>query len=354
MSALDLSIELTARHNIYVQRFANGLANEFDSFADRLKKEIAFRLLTEPTETVTGRKLKTLLKEISLIQDAIYTEYIGDITKQLELFAIDESDFEITSLETVSQVEFTKPAPDQLWAAVARNPLVFPDQNVTKLLNPFLEDWTEQEKKRVSGIIETGFATGETTDSMARRITGKGNHIDKRTRVNAKNMVRTAVNHTSNQARLKTLEDNDDIVIGYEWVSTLDGRTTAICRALDDKVFLSRNKGKQYQPKPPQHIGCRSTIVPVLDKRFDLFKEGATRSSVNGPVSADMDYYSFLKTQSKQFQRDVLGDTRYKLFNSGKLTSKEFAQLTVDEKFRPLTLKEMREKKPLLFDKLGL
>ncbi len=354
MSATDLSIELTARHNIYVQRFANGLANEFDSFADRLKKEIAFRLLTEPTETVTGRKLKALLKEIDAIQGAIYNEYLADVEDQLKLFAVDESDFEVSAIEQVADFDTVKPAPDQLWAAVAKNPLIFPDQNVTKLLNPFLEDWTDQEKKRVSGILETGFATGETTDSMARRITGKGNHIDKRTRVNAKNMVRTAVNHTSNQARLKTLEDNDDIIIGYEWVSTLDGRTTAICRSLDDRVFLNRNKGKQYQPKPPQHIGCRSTIVPVLDRRYRIDDSDATRSSVNGPVSADMDYYSFLKTQPKQFQRDVLGETRYQLLNSGKLTSKEFAQLTVDQKFRPLTLKEMRQKKPLLFEELGL
>lgn len=354
MPALERSIELAARHSIYIQRFGGGLANQFDEFAERLKKEIAWRLINEPTANVTGPKLRAILRDITAIQTGIYAEYTDQVFQQLQLFAESEGDFQAQSLSDVVDIDTQVPTATQLWSAVTQNPLIFPDQNVTKFIDPFIKDWTDKEIKRVASIVETGFATGETTDSMARRLTGKGNHIDKRARVNAKNMVRTAVNHTATQARLRTNEENSDIVIGYEWISVLDGRTSTICRALDGKEFLHRKKSSQYQPKPPQHIACRSSTAPIVDKRYSVDRSGAQRSSLQGPISADMSYYDFLKTQDKAFVDDVLGNKLGKLFREGGLSTTEFAKLTVDEKYRPLTLKEIRERNKLLFDKVGI
>ena len=354
MPALERSIELAARHSIYIQRFGGGLANQFDDFAERLKKDIAWRLVNEPTENVTGPKLRAILRDITAIQTGIYAEFTGQVFEQLELFAHSEGDFQAQSLSDVVDIDIQTPAPVQLWAAATQNPLIFPDQNVTKYMDAFIKDWTDKEVKRVASIIETGFATGETTDSMARRLTGKGNHIDKRARVNAKNMIRTAVNHTATQARLRVNEENDDVVRGYEWISVLDGRTSTICRSLDGKEFLHKDKGKQYQPKPPQHIACRSSVAPIVNKKYTVDLSDATRSSVNGPISADMSYYDFLKTQDKAFVDDVLGSTLGQLFRKGGLSSAEFAKLTVDQKYRPLTLKEIRSKNELLFNRLGI
>ena len=46
--------------------------------------------------------------------------------------------------------------------------------------------------------------------------------------------------------------------------------------------------------------------------------------------------------------------TRGKLLRNGGLTADEFANLSVDQKFRPLTLDEMRKRNPLAFEKANL
>jgi len=344
----ELLIASTTEHQAYVQQFAGGLANQFDDFAERLKREISYQLLTMNTDTVQGRKLQFLLADIAEIQRSINGQYIDSLYEQLQLFAETEGDFQALQLDDVSETfDSIRPSPVQLWSAVVTNPLVFPDSNVNKSMKSFFKDWSDAEIKRTKDIISTGFVTGETTDSIARRITGKGNHIDKATHRNTRTLVRTATNHVSNQARTRTIEDNNKVTKGYEWVSVLDDRTSAPCRSLDGKVFLTRNKGKEFQPKPPYHPGCRSTIVPVLDNRFKFLEKESTRSSIDGPISAQVSYYKFLKDKVKSdpsFVDNVLGPRRGELFRRGNISAEEFSRLTVDEKFRPLTIDEINEK----------
>lgn len=360
MPTLDRSIEISARHSIFVQRFAGGLANDFDEFAEQLKREIQLRILQENEGTLTGRKLNAMLKDLKEIQQSIYDSYVDSLTEQLELFAEDEGEFELNSIKSViqSDVDLMLPDANQLWSAATTNPLVFPDSDTTVAMKQFLAGWTASEIKRMDGIIRTGFATGETTDSMARRVVGKGNRVDKATRRNVKNMVRTAVNHVSSQARTETIRQNRDIVIGYEWISVLDDRTSGICRSLSGKEFLTRNKDKEYQPKPPAHVGCRSTIVQILNNKYRVDKSKGTQASKGADggkqISAEMTYYDFLKTQPQWFQDDVLGKTRGQLFRNGGLTSEEFAKLSTDQKFRPITLAEMRQKAPEAFERAGI
>lgn len=344
----ELLIASTAEHSILVQQFAGGLANRFDAFAEELKKQISYRLLTENADTFEGRKLQALLAEIKQIQQAIHSNYIDEVYEQLELFSGLEGEFQALQLEDVAKdFDAIRPAPAQWWAAVTTNPLVFPDSNVNQSMKSFFKTWSDSEIKRTQNIISTGFVTGETTNSIARRITGKGNHIDKATRRNARTLVRTATNHVSNQARTRTIEENSKVTKGYEWISVLDDRTSAPCRSLDGKVFLTRNKGKEYQPKPPYHPGCRSTIVPVLDNRFDFLDEDATRASQDGPIDAEISYYQFLKGKintNPDMIDDVLGKRRGELFRRGNISAGDFAKLTVDEKFRPLTIDEINER----------
>ena len=209
--------------------------------------------------------------------------------------------------------------------------------------------------RRVSNIITTGFLTGETNAQIARKISGKGGTLDKQTRRNNMMVTRTATTHVSNVARFETMKHNDDVVIGYEWVSTLDSRTTTECRSLDGKIFKWSDS---YQPKPPFHVGCRSTTAPVVDQRYNLDEDDARRASRGSsgpkPVKADTTYYSFLKRQSVAFQNDVLGPVRAKLLRDGGLTADEFAKLNVDQKFRPITLDEMRAKNPLAFERADI
>ncbi|MCP4491132.1 MAG: hypothetical protein GY820_28025 [Gammaproteobacteria bacterium] len=73
-----------------------------------------------------------------------------------------------------------------------------------------------------------------------------------------------------------------------------------------------------------------------------------------GQVSAKETYYSLLKKQPRDYVLDTLGKTRGKLFLDGGLSASEFANLTTNQKFRPLTNKELRAKDPQLFVDAGL
>lgn len=358
MPALDQSVQNESRHAVFIQRFAGGLSNDFIPFLDQLKKEINNSLISAPTD-LQGRRLRSVLRELEDIQKGIYQDYSDGLLEQLELFSEHEIDFEADSLNDViitESVSLTKPAANQVWAAGKATPMVFPDSNDTVLLKPFIKNWSATEIKRVSKIITTGFVTGETNESIARKITGKGGTLDKKTRANNKAIVRTATNHISAIAREKMMLENSDIVIGYEWVSTLDTHTSGQCRSLDGKVFKWNDKG--FKPKPPIHPNCRSTTAPVLDQRFNLDDGSETRASKGAEggqqVKATTTYYSFLKAQPKAFIDSTIGPTRGKLLRNGGLTSEEFAKLTVDQKYRPLTIKEMKVRDPLAFEKAGI
>lgn len=99
---------------------------------------------------------------------------------------------------------------------------------------------------------------------------------------------------------------------------------------------------------------CRSTTIPVLDKKFSFLSEGRTRSGETGPVSADKSYYDWLKNQPKETQLEVLGPTRTKLFRDGGMSAERFRELQFDRNFEPLTLDEMRELEPEAFKRAGI
>ena len=138
--------------------------------------------------------------------------------------------------------------------------------------------------ERFAQVVRQGLLTGETTDDIARRLTGrlqrsgdiqlefgqtckicKANTACRWSSDNGSNhqvltLVRTSINQVANAASQQVYEANQDITKKYRYVATLDTRTSAICRALDGREF-EYGKG----PKPPQHFNCRSTTVAVID-----------------------------------------------------------------------------------------
>ena len=359
MSALDKSIQNESRHAVYLQRYAGGLSNEIDPYLEQLKKEINNELMKADTTMVRGHKLTRIIRRLEEIQKGIYSDYRESLLEQLELFSQHEIDFELGSLDSVilsGSVELSAPAPVQVWAASTSTPLIFPDSNDNIMLGSYIKNWTPAQIKNVSGAIANGFNKGDTNQQIAKAITGKGGVLDKNTKAMNKQIVRTAVNHISTVARHATMEHNSDIVLGYEWVSTLDGSTSTECKRLDGKVFYFKDDG--YKPKPPLHRNCRSVTSPVVDKRYQIDDGTATRASrMDGggkPVKATYTYYSLLKEQPRSYVMETLGKTKGKLFLDGGLSSKEFANLTTDQKFRPLSIAELRKKDPQAFEKAGL
>lgn len=181
------------------------------------------------------------------------------------------------------------------------------------LLKDWLSDLEPSHRKRVEQALRISFAEGESLETAMNRLRG----VTKMNQNGLAALIRTSNAHIASSVTEATYEANADIIEGVEWVSTLDGRTTDICRARD---------GKRYKvgegPRPPAHIGCRSTTVPVLMGMDPVPRET---------------YGEWLKRQPSKVQDDILGPTRGRLFRDGSISVDRF----VDMKGKSLTLEEL-------------
>lgn len=235
--------------------------------------------------------------------------------------------------------------------------LASPVQATGELLEPFIKNWAQGDAIRLGNVVRNGWAQGKTLPQMIRDVVGtrangyKDGILDVSRRT-AGTVINTATQHVANAARQKVWEDNGDLVKKYQWVATLDRRTTQQCKSLDGRQFEA-GKG----PMPPIHPNCRSTTIAVLGSEWDWLDEGGTRAS-SGPnpgyVPADETYYDWLGKQPADFQTVALGPSRAKLFRDGGLTPERFAELNLGRDFEPLTLPEMRAIEPDAFKRAGL
>ncbi len=184
-------------------------------------------------------------------------------------------------------------------------------------------------QEKLALAIRTGVFSGETTQQIARRLVGKldfedlgslsvkqlaasGGELTKLANHQLQTIVRTAINQVQNQASQSVYAANSKVAPKYEYVATLDSRTSTICQRLDGKKF-EYNKG----PTPPQHFNCRSTTVPVVDfnklqKKYPGLEKPPvsaldTRPSITGRVPQNTAYGDWLLNQDKELQLKTLG-----------------------------------------------
>lgn len=356
------SDELTAisvRNQILLERLKTGEHKKFAPFLKRIEREVRNRIGDEGDTITTKKRLNVLLTDVQRIQKDIYDEYVAQLNGDLGAIAISQSEMEARSYNTVvANYSATVPAPEQVLAAVRLNPLQIKDYAGDPLIEPYMRDWSRKETARVTSSIQQGFYQGQTNAEIVRSIRGtkalnyRDGVLDISNR-SAFTIVRTSVQHAASQARQATMKANSDLVKGYEWVSTLDGRTSTQCQSLDGRKF---NVGEG--PMPPIHPNCRSVTTSVLSEEFDFLDEGATRASKGAEggqqVDASLGYYDWLKKQPVSFQNAAIGNTRATLLRNGGLSSTEFAKLSLGKNFKALTLDEMRRLEPAVFEKAGL
>ena len=143
--------------------------------------------------------------------------------------------------------------------------------------------------KRLQRTIEVGCMTGMTLHDMEERLLEDciGADSDSGQRYCASRLIRTEVNHFSNQGFLEGYKAAG--IIRYRFMATLDLRTSAVCRQLDGKTFLVE-EAKAGENLPPMHPFCRSITVPVVSDRLGTrwAREPVTGKSMTVP--ADMTY----------------------------------------------------------------
>lgn len=348
-------LDLAVRRQVLLERLKAGQIRSFEAAFRDMERAVrgAFADL-DGNLTEEGRRffrsfLGGLEKDLARPLTEQTNLYVAELEKTAGLYAAAEA----TDLASViAGVGGSLKIPTA--AQAFKRALEIPMSHSGEPLKDFIGSFSERESGRLLNRIRQGVAQGRTNQELVRSVIGtkaRGyrDGVLSLSRRNAQAMIRTATQHVASSARQNLWENNRDVVEKYQWVSTLDRRTTSVCKSLDGREF-ELGKG----PTPPIHINCRSTTIAVVSDEFDFLKKGRTRSAEFGPVDGDKDYYDWLKRQSESVQIEALGPTRAKLFRDGGLSADEFAALQLDKNFQPLTLAEMEAIDPESFKRAGL
>ena len=324
------------KHQVGLLRLSSAITAKLVTLLNRTEDDILSQLSTK----LGNVRLNAVLAGVRDTLDAARSDQYEMLTKELTGLANYEPKFVKTLLQGQIPVKLnmTTPSTDMLASIVISKPFQ------GKLLKEWVEDLSDSRRKLIRDAVRMGMVEGQTVDQIAKRIRGTRalQYKDGLMEINrrgAQAMVRTAVNHTATAARDLTYAKNQDVIKAVQWISTLDHRTTPICKALDGKTFPV-DEG----PRPPAHINCRSTIAPVVkswrELGFDIDEAPeSTRASFDGQVPESTTYNEWLKGQTPEFQDSILGPGRGELFRQGVPVDK-FVDM---ESGRPFTLKELSQ-----------
>lgn len=213
-------------------------------------------------------------------------------------------------------------------------------------LNEMLKSFESDEAKKITNAIRLAHAENMPNSKLIQMIRGsKANRyqdgILATTTRHAKTLANTGTAIMETEAKMAFINDNKDLIKGIKVVATLDRRTSPICRSRDGLV-MPLDKAVY----PPYHFNCRSSFEII----YDGYESPKNRASESG-VTENVSYYEWLKKQTPDYQDEVLGKTRGKLFRDGGMSAEKFKSLQLDKNFTPLTLEQMRQIEPLGFDR---
>lgn len=179
-------------------------------------------------------------------------------------------------------VDFTAPGSAQLDAAVREK---WNGDNYSGRI------WANKDRlvATLNQLIPQEFVRGRSSQEIARDVAERMNVSYS----NAVRLVRTEVNYISNKGTIKAYKDSA-VVPEFEYVATLDNRTSDICIDMDGKVFPLAQAATGINV-PPLHPHCRSTTIPHFAE--DDLLEPADR------VARDKDGKTYLVGEDVTFKQ---------------------------------------------------
>ncbi len=337
------------RHALKLSRYSNGLVQQIiallNSVDDELVGKIAGRLATIEERGITlssrtTKRLQTLLDEVRAVNAAAYAEVGKTLSDQLVGLSGVEAAYQVDAIASALPIKLgvSVPSPTLLRTIVETSPIG----------GSILSDWVDGlETDRIVAMeqaIRKGLVLGSSTDDIVRSIRGTkklnyGDGVLQISRRKAQTLVRTSVTHVTNVSAQATWQKNSDILKGWQFIATLDSRTSITCASNSGKIF-EIGKG----PIPPLHPNCRSTTIAVTKsfKELGLDADELTdgqRASMDGQIVKDISFTQWLKNKGEKVQNDILGKARAELFRSGKLSLDDF----VKNDGTVLTLEQLRK-----------
>ena len=381
--------EVFFRETIDINRYGNAVAekyvrtyNEIILNAAKQLRSINQRQVTEIAKggariiaPQTRKRLRAIIKQSSDSLDTWWARSALDMKKELQGVAQLQSEFIVNELKKVTQsggvpinsvaisekyadsVVMTDPSEVNIFTSKAFTEDNFKEFGSGKFrltaqqgaaitlpngntVQKAFRGIAESSAQKLDLAVRSGVFSGETLDQISRRLIGRlsfsqkgnvkqiaaaGGELTKLANHQIQTIVRTSVNQVTNQASQAVYAANKKVSPKYEYVATLDSKTSPICQRLDGQKF-DYNNG----PTPPQHFNCRSTTVPVVDfdglqKKYpNLEKPPATqfdtRPSATGRVPQGTAYGDWLYSQRigkfkpSEIQIETLGSVKKAAF----------------------------------------
>ncbi|WP_077929226.1 minor capsid protein [Wohlfahrtiimonas populi] len=322
----DLTVAL-CEYKINIFRYDAYVRSIVFKHLDNTQKDLIARIISDDIANITKRDLDLLVRDIKGIITDEYERIIAYLNDTNQQFYVASHKIEANIYNSWLGYKAFSSMPNYKLESIKYAPL-FDGRDI--------RDWWEKQLSDLQFKIETIIRNGNVIGDSQYNISKDIRNQIRISKVHADTLVRTANAAIANDAQEKLIEYNSDLVEAKQHLSTLDSRTTDVCKARDLKKWTLDNKPighKMQYRKPPLHYRCRSIIRMILKNSV-----ASTRSSQFGQVNDNVDYSNWLKSQPINYQDRVLGIQRAKWFREGKLMIEQM----LDQSDRPLTLKQLQ------------
>ena len=364
MASPEILTTIAAQQSADLQRVANKIGADIVPFIKRIEAGIFKILARYEDKNITKARQAEIQADINELTNLEYSAYLKLYNSEMKLISVEEVAMGVTALDIAieTDVDINKPPKSEVNQAIIATPIQQGDKSWTTykgMQTNFKSQYVDEINSAMLAAFTAGNTGKEVADAAHSLLHYTGRKASKtvldRSRRSANSLAATGVNHVSNVTKVEFGEANKKLVKGYRYVSVLDSSTSQTCRQGDGTEMKADNP-KFSAWSPPRHRNCRSAITYVVDERFRLDEDKTTRASsfrVDGlqdpkRVSSKGQYYDQMAKLSAADQNEILGPTLGKAFrkglSDGTLTPDDFAKLTVDSLFQPLTIKQMSER----------
>lgn len=356
-------------HAVNLQQYAAGVVQRIVALLNRTDASL-FAALTEALErtdpaSFTVERLETLLFSVRALNAEAYAAIGRELPQEMRALAVYEVEYQrdlfVATLPPVVQAKYPVAvvSVEQAYAAALSRPFQ------GRLLQSWAAAVEPTRMTMIRNAVREGYLTGKTNSEIVKalrgtRAKGYSDGIVNRARVEVEAVVRTAVAHTAGAAREEFYQANEQVIAALEWVSTLDLRTSEMCRIRDRKQYTLDHKPVGHRVPWLQgpgrlHWRCRSSSAPITKSFRELGipiddVPPAERSSMDGQVAGDISYGDWLQKQSAKRQDEVVGPERGKLMREGKMKFDQFYTARGDW----IDLDTLRERDSAAFKRAGL
>lgn len=238
---------------------------------------------------------------------------------------VTKKNYQFTSGKKVTAKDFngSTGGNKRLWDKITRD--LIPGTGHTPI--ELVKDFTRSTMAQVALLIKRAYAENWTTEQLVTAIRGTQrlgfkDGVARKIANQYKTVVRTMMQHIQSYLDYhigKLIYDQ------YQWLSTLDAVTTAVCRSRHLKIYRY-GKG----PRPPAHHNCRSRIVGMAG---DLSNQTART------------FYEWLRGQPSQFLKAALTPREFAAIKNGTAKADDFKAF---RNTRRLTAEQFGKRVPLM------